>query len=168
MPSFDYLPEEEIGAVLAYIHIQKKLERKLVEVDTNDLKNPIPDTIKTSDLLVGVEYVTQIPPSPTELPLTRITKLDYQPGTGDLYIIDLRGKLYKLVNGQPRVYMDIATLKPKFINQPGFATTGFGSFTFHPEFTKTVCYVLPIQNRPDRPGLILITPIPFTLCCNGY
>ncbi|MEP6595730.1 MAG: PQQ-dependent sugar dehydrogenase, partial [Ginsengibacter sp.] len=109
--------------------------RKLVAVDTNDIKNPIPDTTKFSDLLVNLDSVTQIPPSSDEPPLTRITKLDYQPNTGDLYIIDLRGKLYKLENGQPKIYMDIAALKPKFINQPGLAT-GFGSFAFHPEFAK--------------------------------
>ena len=33
------------------------------------------------------------------------------------------------------VYMDMAKLKPKFINEPGLAT-GFGSFAFHPDFAK--------------------------------
>ena len=31
--------------------------------------------------------------------------------------------------------MDMAKLKPKFINEPGLAT-GFGSFAFHPDFAK--------------------------------
>jgi len=135
MPSFEYLPDEEINAVIAFINSQKKREQKPVAVDTNDIKNPIPDTIKSSDLVVSLDSITQIPPSSNDSPLTRITKLDYQPNTGDLYILDLRGKLYKLQNGQPKVYMDMATLKPKFINQPGLAT-GFGSFAFHPEFAK--------------------------------
>ena len=98
MPSFAYLPDEEINAILAFIHSKKKLERPVVEEDTND-------------------------------------KLDYQPNTGDLFVLDLRGKLYKLQNGGQKVYMDMANLKPKFINQPGLAT-GFGSFAFHPEFSK--------------------------------
>jgi glucose/arabinose dehydrogenase/mono/diheme cytochrome c family protein len=135
MPSFGYLPDEEIDAIIAYIHTQKKHERKQVPVDTNDIKNPIPDTIKTSDLVVDVNFVTQIPPSSDQLPITRIIKLDYQPNTDDLFILDLRGKLYKLQNGEPKVYMDMAMLKPKFIHQPGLAT-GFGSFAFHPEFAK--------------------------------
>lgn len=135
MPSFGYLPDDEIDAVIAFISTQRKLQRKLVAVDTNDIKNPIPDTIKSSDLVVNLDLITQIPPSSNDSPVTRITKLDYQPNTGDLYVIDLRGKLYKLQNGQPEVYMDIAALKPKFINQPGLAT-GFGSFAFHPEFEK--------------------------------
>jgi glucose/arabinose dehydrogenase len=61
--------------------------------------------------------------------------MSYQPNTGKLFVVDLRGKLYRLENGKPEVYMDIAKLRPKFINQPGLAT-GFGSFAFHPEFAK--------------------------------
>ena len=135
MPSFAYLPDEEINAILAFIHSKKKLERPVAGEDTNDIKNPIPDTIKSSDLLVDLALVTQIPRSSDQPPFTRITKLDYQPNTGDLFVLDLRGKLYKLQNGGQKVYMDMANLKPKFINQPGLAT-GFGSFAFHPEFSK--------------------------------
>ena len=135
MPSFAYLPDEEINAILAFIDSKKKLERPVIQEDTNDIKNPIPDTIKSSDLVVDLNLVTQIPRSSDEPPLTRITKLDYQPNTGDLFILDLRGKLYRLQNGEQKVYMDMVSLKPKFINQPGLAT-GFGSFAFHPEFSK--------------------------------
>jgi len=135
MPSFAYLQDEEINAILAFIHSKKKLEAPVVQEDTNNIKNPIPDTIQSSDLVLDLDLVTQIPRSSDEPPLTRITKLDYQPTTGDLFILDLRGKLYRLQNGEQKVYMDMATLKPKFINQPGLAT-GFGSFTFHPEFSK--------------------------------
>jgi glucose/arabinose dehydrogenase/mono/diheme cytochrome c family protein len=135
MPSFAYLPDEEIDAILAFIHSKKKLERPLIQEDTNDIKNPIPDTIKSSGLVADLNLVTQIPRSSDEPPVTRITKLDYQPNTGDLFILDLRGKLYRLHNGEQKVYMDMASLKPKFINQPGLAT-GFGSFAFHPEFSK--------------------------------
>ncbi|HTE31902.1 MAG TPA: cytochrome c, partial [Chryseolinea sp.] len=135
MPSFDYLSNEEIDALIAFIGTQKKLERKFVPVDTNDIKNPIADAVESSGLMVDIALVTQIPPSSSDTPVTRITKLDYQPNNGNLYVIDLRGKLYKLQNGQPSVYMDIAALRSKFINQPGTAT-GFGSFAFHPEFSK--------------------------------
>lgn len=135
MPSFASLPEEELNSILAYIHSKKKYERPPVKEDTNDIKDPIPNSIETSDVVVDLKFIAQIPASSTDTPLARITKLDYQPNTGDLFIVDLRGKLYKLENGQPKVYMDMAALEPKFINQPGLAT-GFGSFTFHPEFTK--------------------------------
>jgi mono/diheme cytochrome c family protein len=135
MPSFAYLPDEEIDAILAFIHSKKELDKPVIQEDTNDIKNPIPDTIKSSDLVVDLSLVTQVPRSSDEPPLTRITKLDYQPNTGDLFILDLRGKLYRLQNSEQKVYMDMVSLRPKFINQPGLAT-GFGSFAFHPEFSK--------------------------------
>lgn len=135
MPSFSYLSDAEINALIAYINLQKIHERKPVAIDTNDIKNPIPNDIETSNLVVTLDSVTQIPASADQPPLARITKLDYQPGTGDLFILDLRGKLYKLHDGQPKVYMDMTALQTKFISQPGMAT-GFGSFAFHTEFEK--------------------------------
>ncbi|HKH62412.1 MAG TPA: PQQ-dependent sugar dehydrogenase [Flavitalea sp.] len=135
MPSFGHLPSGEIDAIIAYMHTQKKPVRKEVKADPNDIKNPIPDSIESSDLLVGVELLTQVPPSANQLPFTRIIKLDYHPSSGDLYISDLRGKMYKLVDGQPVVYLDMATLKPKLLTQPGI-NSGFGSFAFHPRFAK--------------------------------
>jgi glucose/arabinose dehydrogenase/mono/diheme cytochrome c family protein len=135
MPSFAYLPDEEINAILAFIHSKKKLERPVIPEDTNDIKNPIPDTIQSSDLVVDLDLLTQIPRSSDQPPFTRITKLDYQANTGDLFLLDLRGKLYRLRNDKQEVYLDMASLKSKFINQPGLAT-GFGSFAFHPEFSK--------------------------------
>jgi hypothetical protein len=51
------------------------------------------------------------------------------------FVLDQRGKLYKLANQKPVVWLDIKKWKPDFINQPGLAT-GFGSFAFHPEFGR--------------------------------
>jgi glucose/arabinose dehydrogenase/mono/diheme cytochrome c family protein len=135
MPSFGYLPDGEVDAILAFLNTKKKKERVLVKEDNNDIKNPIPDSIRTSDVVVGVEPLTQIPASSDQMPKTRVIKLDYRPDTKELYVLDLRGKLYKLDNGQPKLYMDMARLRPKFITQPGLAT-GFGSFAFHPDFAK--------------------------------
>ncbi|MEO8416696.1 MAG: PQQ-dependent sugar dehydrogenase [Ginsengibacter sp.] len=135
MPSFDYLSSAEIDTLLAYVNTQKKQVRLPVKEDPDYIKNPIPDSIKTSDLVVDIDSVTQIPASSDHKPLARITMLDYETKTGDLYELDLRGKLYKLQNGEAKVYMDMAKLEPKFIDQPGLAT-GFGSFAFHPDFTK--------------------------------
>jgi mono/diheme cytochrome c family protein len=135
MPSFSSLGENDLTAILAFINTQKNHRANRINEDTNDIKNPIPDSIGVSDVVVGVKLITQVPPSSDQPPITRIIKLEAQPNTGDLFVLDLRGKLYKLVNGQPVVYMNIAEWKPKFISQPGLAT-GFGSFTFHPEFEK--------------------------------
>ncbi|MEO6721274.1 MAG: PQQ-dependent sugar dehydrogenase, partial [Ferruginibacter sp.] len=135
MPSFESLPEDELDAIIAYIHSNKKKVKGPVKEDIDVIKNPIPDSIATSDLLVDLQLITQIPASSDQAPISRICKLDYQPNTGDLYVLDLRGKLYKLQDGQSKLYMDMAALKPAFIHQPGMGT-GFGSFAFHPAFAK--------------------------------
>ena len=137
MPSFATLKDDEVNAIIAFLHTHKSPGQQVAKGKGGELSNPIPDTIALSNLVVNLEPVTQIPPSSdsAKLPLTRITKLTFQPNTGDLFINDLRGKLYKLQQNKPVVYMDMAKLKPKFIHEPGLAT-GFGSFAFHPDFTK--------------------------------
>lgn len=137
MPSFGNLKEDEVNSVIAYLNVHKQANEKLAKESGNALSNPIPESIKLSNLVVGLQLFTQFPASSDsgKKPLARITKLAVQPHTNDLFVIDLRGKLYRLQNNKPIVYMDIAKLRPKFINEPGLAT-GFGSFAFHPDFAK--------------------------------
>lgn len=137
MPLFSSMKDEEINAIIAFINTHKRKVSKTVVGDSKYLIDPIPDSIRLSDLVVNIKLITQFPASSDsgKLPLTRITKLDHQPKTGSSFVLDLRGKLYKLQTDQPVVYMDMAKLRPKFINVPGLAT-GFGSFAFHPDFAK--------------------------------
>lgn len=137
MPSFPALKDDEVNAIIAFLHTHKSFDQQTAKKNGTELSNPIPDSIALSNLAVNLKLIAQIPASSDSgrLPLTRITKLGFQPKTGDLFIIDLRGKLYKLDHGNPTIYLDIAKLKPKFIHEPGLAT-GFGSFAFHPEFNK--------------------------------
>lgn len=131
MPSFTGLKDDELHAVIAFLDIRKSPNQQMA--GDNQLSNPIPGSIPQSNLLVSLKPFAQIPPSSDKTPLARITKLDFQPKTGNIFIVDLRGKLYTMQHNKPVLYMDIAKLKPKFINQPGLAT-GFGSFAFHPDF----------------------------------
>lgn len=136
MPSFSALTPDELDDILAYMHIYPKP----VFIDSSGIKsidNPIADTIPFSDLVVDLEFITQFPATSDtgKLPLTRITKLDYEPNSGTTYVLDLRGKMYRMQGTIPSLYMDMIKWRPKFIHQPGLAT-GFGSFAFHPEFAK--------------------------------
>ncbi len=135
MPSFASYSEEELNSILAYLDTKKLADPRKQWLDPKALKNPIPEPIPMSDLVVDLELFTQIPPSGETNPLTRITKIEVQPKTKELFIVDLRGKLYHLKGSQPEIYMDMGKLKPHFIHKPGLAT-GFGSFAFHPEFAK--------------------------------
>jgi glucose/arabinose dehydrogenase len=88
-----------------------------------------------SDLVVDMKLVAQMPATSEQKPRTRITKFYSRPDTRDFFVLDLRGKLYKLRDGKTEVYFDISEHMQNFINAPGHAT-GFGSFAFHPDFSK--------------------------------
>jgi glucose/arabinose dehydrogenase/mono/diheme cytochrome c family protein len=135
MPSFSWLKEDEIKDIIAFIHSHKENSQHAVNENDNALSNPIPEPIKSSGLIAELQLVTQFPASSDsgKTPLARITEMKIQPGTNDLFVVDLRGKLYRLRSNKPVVYMDMAKLRSKFINEPGLAT-GFGSFAFHPDF----------------------------------
>ena len=148
MPSFAHYPESELNGIIAFLHTQKEPQQQASAANLKELSNPIPDSIMFSDLVVGVDLVTQIPPSGDKLPITRIAKLDFQPKTEALFVVDLRGKMYKLENKKPVVYLDMSKEKSRFINQPGLAT-GFGSFAFHPEFDKNG---LLYTTHTEKPG----------------
>lgn len=137
MPSFAALKDDELKSLVAFLSIQKEPVQQVSKGVGKEATNPIPEAIKTSNLVGGLQLITTIPASSdsSKLPLTRISKLDYHPTTKQLFVLDLRGKLYKLQDNQPLLYMNMAELRPKFINTPGLAT-GFGSFAFHPEFAK--------------------------------
>lgn len=136
MPSFAALKNDELDAIITFLNTYK-IPAQVTKLNGNELLNPIPDKIKFSGLVAGLQVITQIPSSSDsgKLPLARITKLDFEPNTGSSFVLDLRGKLYRLQNNKPTIYMNMADLKPKFINEPGLAT-GFGSFAFHPRFSK--------------------------------
>lgn len=103
--------------------------------DIKPLENPVPEGITSSDIVLAIAPFKRMPPTSEEKPLTRITKFYSSRGTKDLWVLDLRGKLYRLRGHTTEVYMDMGSLMPRFINKPGHAT-GFGSFAFHPEFSK--------------------------------
>lgn len=132
MPAFNTLLEGEITALIAYIHSHQPSAKKASQ---QGLADPIPERITFDGLTVALTHIAQFPVTSAngKSPIARITKLDYQPGSEQLFINDLNGRLYQLVNGQPVVFLDIVKLKPRFINKPGLAT-GLGSFAFHPDF----------------------------------
>ena len=134
MPSFEFFTDDQVQGIIAFLNVHTQPGKQTKEKG-NEIKNPVPEPIPLSGLEAGLQLVAQVPPSSDsgKMQLTRITKLAPQPTTGNLFILDLRGKLYQLQHNKPQVYMDIAKLRPAFINEPGLAT-GFGSFAFHPQF----------------------------------
>jgi cytochrome c2 len=133
MPAFEAFNNDELHTLYIYIKSQKKTETAKGNNNEKGLSNPIKDSIAVSNLLINLEPFIQIPPSANKPPLARITKLSFQPISGNLFINDLQGKLYKIKNGKPFIYLDLQKLKNKFSNNPGLGS-GLGSFAFHPSF----------------------------------
>ncbi|MEI9921615.1 MAG: PQQ-dependent sugar dehydrogenase [Bacteroidota bacterium] len=135
MPSFKHFGDDDIDNIIAYLRTKPAPPKKEFTPDGTELKDPIPEKIQMSDLVIDIHPVATIPPSSKEGQKTRICKLDYRPDTKETFVLDLRGKLYRLAGDGPKVYLDLAKEFPKFIDKPGLAT-GFGSFAFHPGFAK--------------------------------
>lgn len=136
MPPFGHLQEGEMTALLAFLNTQHAVAGAKPKIRKGIL-NPYPEKIKHSGLLVNLVPVTQFPPTAAQgnMPLTRITKLDFQPGSNKLFVNDLRGILYELKNNTPVVYLDIKKYFPHFTDGAGLGT-GLGSFAFHPLFQQ--------------------------------
>ncbi len=135
MPSFAHLKDDEVSAIIAFLTTKPAPPKQEFKPDGTEITDPIPEKIAMSDLVIDLKEVTTIPASSNEGQKTRICKLDYRPDTKDVFVVDLRGKLYQLASDGPKVYLDIAKEKPNFIHTPGLAT-GFGSFAFHPDFAR--------------------------------
>lgn len=148
MPSFAHLSDEDLTAIIAFLGTKEAPPKKETKTDGTELKDPIPGKIEMSNLVIDLQEVATIPASSDKGQKTRICKLDYRPDTKEIFVVDLRGKLYRLTDSGPQVYLDIAQLKPNFIHTPGLAT-GFGSFAFHPDFAKNG---LLYTSHVERPG----------------
>ena len=137
MPSFSSVSDSEVHAIIAFLNTHPKPGSTDAKEDSNAIANPIVAAIPVSNVVANLEWVATIPSSSKDgkLPLTRIVSMGYRPDHAGPFVLDQRGKLYKLEGGRAIVYMDMAAVKPKFINEPGLAT-GFGSFAFHPDFMK--------------------------------
>ncbi len=132
MPGFPQLEEEELDAILSYLHTYETLP------DTTSragLSNPLQDSIADSGIRFDLEFVMQIPPSDTVPPLAKITKLESEPVSGRTFLNDQRGVLYELKGGRFQEYLPIRDLRPNILFKPGLAT-GLGSYAFHPEFNE--------------------------------
>lgn len=151
MPAFPALKDSEIDALLAYIHTRQQQPTATATTKNGPnlgppIDDPIPAPITQSGLRLQLAQVLTAPKTALTPPLARINTMRVLPGKSDrvhpdrvtpdrVFIQDLRGKLYEMVDTTLRVFMDIAHERPGFIDKPGLAT-GLGSFAFHPDFYR--------------------------------
>lgn len=135
MPPFTQLKGAEIEAILAFIHKnQKELARDKEAVGA--VLDPLPEKIKKEGWQMQLRYLSTAPVTGPKAPLARINKMLVLKGQKDrVFVSDLQGILYELINNQWNVALDIRKERPQFISSPGLAT-GLGSFAFHPDFSQ--------------------------------
>ena len=137
MPSFDAINEEELEAILGFVHKYSEAEKKNQNKRAGGILNPIPQKIPEAEMTLIIEEYLTIPASAKTAPLARINKLSaFKSKSGErLFIGDLRGKLYEIIENAPQVYLDLRDEVTNFTDYPGWGT-GLGSFDFHPEFKQ--------------------------------
>ncbi|TWO33231.1 c-type cytochrome [Seonamhaeicola sediminis] len=135
MPEFSYLSEKEFDELLSYMNSYLKKEAPGNKNLEDVIDNPIKDTLVYSEAKAHIEFVAQVPASSKNGPLARINKMACTTNTERVFINDLRGMLYELKGDKPELYASISKYHDSFMPEPGLGT-GFGSFAFHPDFSK--------------------------------
>ena len=152
MPPFPLLAEEDLDAILAYIHTREKRPESPTRTDWGPLvMNPIPEPVQASGLTLILREFAQAPLTAESGQQARINKIAPLPDDSKLFVHDLRGKLYELREGETRLFLDLASLKPDFMHIPGHGT-GMGSFAFHPEYGQNgLFYTTHTEDPEDSP-----------------
>ena len=104
-------------------------------ISSAQITNPIPAKIEKSNLRVGLKEVVQIPISGAGRErVARLNLLTHAgDGSGRLFVNDMRGKLYVILNEKASIYMNLKNLVcPGFSDET--SQQGFSYFAFHPEF----------------------------------
>ena len=85
----------------------------ITEISPAQIIKPIPEPIEKSDLSVGFDEIVQIPNSGTDRQKAARLNLLTHAGddSGRLFVNDMRGKLYVIIDGAPSVYMNLKQLK---------------------------------------------------------
>ena len=137
MPPFETIKGQDLEDLLGFIHKFSEAEKRSQNNRPGGILNPIPEKISESKLALVIEEFLTVPPSSESVPKARINKLSaIKTSQGErLFIADLRGKLFEIVDSKVQTFLDLKVEIDEFIDNPGWGT-GLGSFDFHPEFDK--------------------------------
>jgi len=140
MPSFDFLKDDDIKSILAYIDNESKLLKiEPLKVDTSianisQVSEKYAPDIKKSGLVIQLEDFIKISRADSNPPDKGIATLRaYPAGNGTLFVSDQMGIIYRIENGKADTFLNVRAAFPDFIFTPGIGT-GLGSFAFHPDF----------------------------------
>ena len=129
----------------------------ITKISSAQITTPIPKPIEKSKLSVSLSEIVQIPNSGTDrVRAARLNLITHVgDGSGRLFVNDMRGKLYVIVDGAATEYMNLKQLICADFTYES-SQQGFAYFTFHPEFAGngifyTVTSEIKDSGTPDFP-----------------
>ena len=156
MPAHPQFTASDLNSILSFINTHKKVVE--VEKDLGDfgprITNPQPEKIAKGGMTLKLTEFATAPATATQKPVTRINQTFVLKGpNGDrLFMLEMRGKLYEIKDKQFVTVMDMAALKPNFVDAPGFGS-GWGSYAFHPDFYKNgLLYTTHTEKKGSAPA----------------
>lgn len=153
MPAFTMLEEQEVESILAYMHTyqEKPQQTQSALTAANALEDPITEKIPASGLTLVMEEYLKAPHSADEGIRARINRMVAfrQNGKERMFVNDLRGNLYEIINGEFKVFMNMKTqMGENFMDNPGWGS-GLAHFEFHPEFDQNGLFY---TSHTEKPG----------------
>jgi glucose/arabinose dehydrogenase/mono/diheme cytochrome c family protein len=138
MPTFAWMGESQIKAILAYVHQQTNLyDIEPVSIskldNTHGLTGRLVAPIQKSNISIELEEVIQLPQLGTSTDLGVVTLRAHPSADGTLFASDQNGIIYRINNGKAGIFLNIREHIKDFQSGPGIAT-GIGSFDFHPDY----------------------------------
>jgi mono/diheme cytochrome c family protein len=157
MPGFSFLKDDQIHAILSYIHLNSK-ESNANSLTENNIATSITlpkgDTIKDGNLTLSIEDLVTIPSSSDNPPLAKIANMRVRPGSAndEFYVNDLRGFIYFVKGSKVTEFFNIKNYIKDFVMTPGLGT-GLGTFVFHPDFQNNkLIYTTHAEEYKGIPG----------------
>lgn len=119
MPPFTEIKEADLDAIVSYIHSQHKEPEKQSNDLGTPMQNPIAEKITKSGLALQIQHIATAPPTGTKAPIARINQMRVLPGAKDrLFIHDLRGFLYELIDTSWHVALEMKKGTPQVYFRP--------------------------------------------------
>jgi glucose/arabinose dehydrogenase/mono/diheme cytochrome c family protein len=164
MPSFDYLTEEQIKAILSYIN-NETIKYNLKPFNTKfssplNANKHLVDPVKPSDLKIELEDYVKIPVIVPHVSRKGIATLRAHPSNnGALLVSDQMGVIYYVHDKKVSEFLDIRKIFKDFIVEPGIGS-GLGSFAFHPDFLKNGLFYTTHTETYNKKSAINTVPFP--------
>ena len=140
MPSFDWMDDDQLHAILSYLHHESErygiTAPKSFEpsTDLHALTGKLLKPVKDSGIKIQLKDVIQIPRLKYSTPDLGIVTLRPHPSAdGRLFVSDQGGIIYQITGDRADIFMDLRDHIADFSIGPGLAT-GLGSFDFHPDY----------------------------------